>query len=408
VKVLYVNHTSLVSGSEHSLLNLLGGLPATVSPCVATPPGRLAQTVQQLGIPVTLIASTAGSLRLHPLHTPRAIAELGGAALQVRRAARRHRADVVHANTIRAGIEVGLARVPAVASVVHVRDCLPMGTVTTASVRLAVRTASAVVAVSRYAAERVRVAAPGAPIEVINPTIDVSRFDPSRVDRLALRARLGPAAGRGLVMGVVAQLTPWKGQDTAIEALALLRRQGVDAHLLLIGSAKFVAPSTRLDNRAYVARLRALVAATGAEDRVSWLGERRDVRELVPALDMLLLPSRDEPFGRALLEAMALEVPVLASSEGGATDLVRDGSEGFLLPPGEPAAWAAAARRIAETPGLGRKLGRAGRLRVTTSFDRSLEVARILEIYDRATRQPGSDRRSRAAERSDERAGFAV
>ena len=63
---------------------------------------------------------------------------------------------------------------------------------------------------------------------------------------------------------MVAQLTPWKGQDTAIEALRLLCEEGRDAHLLLIGSAKFVARSTRFDNERYLAHLRELVAAGGS------------------------------------------------------------------------------------------------------------------------------------------------
>ncbi len=126
-----------------------------------------------------------------------------------------------------------------------------------------------------------------------------------------------------MLLGVVAQLSPWKGQDTAIEALRILREQGVDAHLLLIGSAKFVARATRFDNEAYVAGLRARVARADLEDRVSWLGEREDVPELVRALDVLLLPSREEPFGRALIEAMALGVPVLATEVGGPPEIVR-------------------------------------------------------------------------------------
>src|ERR1700727_1399339 len=91
VRVLYVNHTALVSGSERSLLSLLGGLPDSVKAHVATPPGPLAQAVEDLGIPVSSIAATAGSLRLHPAYTPRALGELSLAALQVRRVARRHR-----------------------------------------------------------------------------------------------------------------------------------------------------------------------------------------------------------------------------------------------------------------------------------------------------------------------------
>jgi glycosyltransferase involved in cell wall biosynthesis len=349
MRVLYVNHTAEVSGAERSLLTLLGGLPPSVHPLVACPPGGLAEAVAELEIPVTPIADTAGSLRLHPLHTPRALAEMSLAALQVHRAARRHRADVVHANSIRAGIELGIARVAPAARVVQVRDVLPPGPVTTATMRLIAATASTVLANSRYTAESVRRSAPGARLQVVHPALDLTRFDPRRIDRTAARSALGVAGTRQVLLGVVAQLSPWKGQETAIEALRLLCEDGVDAHLLLIGSAKFVASSTRFDNTAYVERLRRLVADGGIEDRVSWLGERDDVPVLMRALDVLLLPSQEEPFGRALLEAMALEVPVLATNVGGPPELVRDGREGYLLPPGEPAAWERAVRRVIDS-----------------------------------------------------------
>ena len=63
---------------------------------------------------------------------------------------------------------------------------------------------------------------------------------------------------------------------------------------------------------------------------MSFLGEREDVPELIRALDILLLPSWEEPFGRALIEAMALEVPVIATSVGGPAEILDDGREGFL------------------------------------------------------------------------------
>ncbi len=384
MRVLYVNHTATVSGSERSLLTLLAALPAHVEPLVATPRGRLQAVVEDLGVPVTPIVATAGSLRLHPLHTPRALAELAFAAAQVRRAARRHRAQIVHANSIRAGIELGLARVAPAAGVVQVRDILPPGPVTTATMRLLAATATTVIANSDYTAGGVRAAAPHARLEVVHPAIDLDRFDPAGIDRDEARARLGAAGRRRLLLGVVAQLSPWKGQDTAIEALRLLREQGVDAHLLLIGSAKFVARATRFDNQAYVAGLRHAVAAAGLEDRVSWLGERDDVPQLVRALDALLLPSHEEPFGRALLEAMALETPVLATDRGGPPELVREGRDGYLLAPHEPAAWAAAARRIAEDPDRARAMGRSGRQRLREGFDVAHHLDAVLALYDRA------------------------
>jgi glycosyltransferase involved in cell wall biosynthesis len=384
MRVLYVNHTAAVSGSERSLLSLLAALPSDVEPLVATPPGRLSEAVAQLGVAVTPIAETAGSLRLHPLHTPRALGEMSFAALQVHRAARRHRADVVHANSIRAGLELSFARVAPAAGIVHVRDCLPPGALTTATLRTIAATARTVIANSHYTAGTVKRAAPNARLEVVHPAIDLAAFDPARIDRDAARAALGVAGTRRVLLGVVAQLSPWKGQDTAIEALKLLREQGVDAHLLLIGSAKFVASATRFDNEAYVSGLHRLVADAGLEDRVSWLGERDDVPQLIRALDVLLLPSHEEPFGRALLEALALEVPVLATSVGGPPELVREGREGYLAPPHEPAAWAQGVRRIVEGPEHGRALGRAGRVRIAEGFEAGEHALATLAVYRRA------------------------
>ena len=385
MNVLYVNHTAEVSGGERSLLGLLASLPGEVRPLVASPPGALAEAVAGLGIPTTEITGTAGSLRLHPVHTPRTLAELSVAAAQVHRVARRQHADLVHANSIRAGIVLGLARLAPAARIVHVRDCLPAGPLTTATMRLIAATATTVVANSRYTAESMRSVAPNAPLEVVHNPVDLARWDPALIDRDAARARLGRAGSRRVLLGVVAQLSPWKGQDTAIEALELACRAGVDAHLLLIGSAKFVARATRFDNEAYVARLRTLIAEAGLEDRVSWLGERDDVVELVGALDILLLPSREEPFGRAVIEAMALEVPVLATSVGGPAEIITDGREGYLLAPGAPAPWAEAIRRIAEDPEHARELGRAGRERVRQAFSLEHHTQAMMDVYRRAT-----------------------
>jgi glycosyltransferase involved in cell wall biosynthesis len=384
MRVVYVNHTAEVSGAERSLLSLLAALDGAVDRHVACPHGRLSVAVEELRVGVSAIVGTAGSLRLHPLHTPRALAEMSVAAAQVGRIARAQHAEVVHANSIRAGIVLGLARLAPTATVVHVRDCLPPGRVTSATMRLIARTATTVVANSHYTARAVTAAAPNARVEVVHNPVDLERWNPARIDRARARAALGEAGGREVLLGMVAQLSPWKGQDTAIEALRLLCAEGVDAHLLLIGSAKFVARATRFDNEAYVAGLRAQIARAGLQERVSWLGEREDVPELVRALDVLLLPSTEEPFGRALIEAMALGVPVLATEVGGPPEIVRDGREGYLLPPREPAAWAAAVRRISESPERAAAMGLAGRQRVREAFTMERHAAAMLDVYERA------------------------
>ncbi len=390
MRVLYVNHTASVSGGELSLLSLLAGLPSDVSPLVACPPGRLLDAVQALGVRATPMTGTAGSLRPHPLHTPRTLLELAAAARQLRAAAARHRAEVVHANSIRAGIMLGLARPPHTARVAHIRDCLPPGALSRATMRLIAATATVIVANSRYTARSVQALAPASRPEVVYNPVDLERWNPERVDRASARASLGAAGQRDLLLGVVGQLSPWKGQATAIEALALARDAGLDAHLLLIGSAKFVARSTRYDNRRYVEQLHELIARSSLEDRVTLLGEREDVPELVAALDALLLPSWEEPFGRALIEGMAMGVPVLATDVGGPAEIIEDGRQGYLLDPRAPAAWARAIGLIAEDRELAARMGREGRRTVAGAFTLEHHVAAMLDVYERAISATGS------------------
>jgi glycosyltransferase involved in cell wall biosynthesis len=381
VNVLYVNHTAAVSGGERSLLELLAALPGGVRASAATPRGPLQRALIDRDIPTATMVGTAGSLRLHPMHTPRALAEMAVSALQLRRAARSQRADAVHANSIRAGVILALARPRHVARIVHVRDCLPPTATSAATMRLLATSATRVIANSRYTASCILQSAPAARVRVVHNGVDLKRWDPARIDRAAARALLGAAAESGLLLGVVGQLTPWKGHDTAIEALGLLRADGVDARLVVVGSAKFRDRATRLDNDAYLARLRALVHDAGLDGRVAWLGEREDVRALMAGLDVLLVPSWQEPFGRALIEAMALRVPVVATEVGGPAEIVRDGREGLLVPPRSPLALARAVRTLADSSQLRLTMGRAGRARVEQGFSSDRHAAAVLDVY---------------------------
>ncbi len=394
MRALYVSHTAEVSGGERSLLDLLGALPAGVQARVATPHGRLERDLAAIGIPTSPIAGTSGSLRPHPVHTPVTIGQLALSAVQVSLAARRHDAELLHANSIRAGLILGLARTPGRASIVHVRDCLPPGALSNATLRLIGATATTVVANSRYTAASVLRVAPGATVEVVHNGVDLARFDPAGIDRREVRRGLDGVREGALLLGVVAQLSPWKGQDIAIRALALLREAGLDAHLLLIGSEKFLARATRFDNASYGRDLRELAHRSGVADRVSWLGEREDIATLIGSLDVLLLPSWEEPFGRAVIEGMALEVPVIATSVGGPAEIIEDGREGLLVSPRDPALWAQAIAELAGSPVRRAAMGRAGRVRAEHEFSLPAHVAAMIDVYARAReRVPASRRR---------------
>jgi glycosyltransferase involved in cell wall biosynthesis len=382
VRVLYASHTATISGGELTLLDLLHGLPGEVDPCVACPDGELREALDQFGVPCIRIVGTTGSLRLHPAHSTRAIAQTARSAVQLRVAASRFDADVIHANSIRASLIAAATRALAGPPVLaHVHDVLPPGRVGAAIARLLAVSSRVILANSRYtAADFRRQAAGRGHVEVVDNPVDLDRFDPHRLDRTAARSRLGLPEQLPLI-GVVAQITPWKGQSDAIRALAVARQQHPDLQLVIAGAAKFVEPGTRYDNQAYAQSLRVLAAELDVGAAVIFAGEVTDVPALMAALDLVLVPSWEEPFGRVVIEAMAMRRPVLATNIGGPMDIVTDGVDGLLLAPRDPKLWGERVAQLLSTPRQMAAIGASARTTVEARFDLPSFTQSIVNSY---------------------------
>lgn len=379
MRVLYVNQTADVSGAEHSLLALLGGLRGEVEPLLATPRGRLTELAAEAGIPTEPIVGTQASFRLHPVHTTRGVAEIGRSALQVRGLAQRLGPALVHANTTRAALLAVLARRPRPPVLAHIRDWAPEGRFSSFVLDVVARRSDLVVANSAFIARQFDGLALRRPVTVVHNPVDLGRFDPDQVDRAAVRAELELGADE-VALAVVAQLTPWKGQDDAIRALAGLRDSGQEATLLVAGSAKFSGAGTQYDNAGYAAGLQRLAAELGVADRVRFLGERSDVPRILAAADVLLLPSWREAFGRIAIEAMAMGTPVVATDSGGPAEIVRPEVDGLLLAPKQPAEWARALAPLVESAALRARMGAAARERAR-EFSVEVHAAQMMAAY---------------------------
>lgn len=360
LRVLVVNQTAATSGAEHSLLTLLAALdPAEVQVTVACPVGRLSERVDALGLRHVPIAGTEASFRLNLKTTTPELVDLGRSAFQVARAAWTTGADVVHANTTRAGLIAIAARAfGAPAPLVHVRDWTPPSRAGDAVLSVVARAAGSIVANSRYVADQFDRVGAAARVEVIHNPVDLARFDPSTQDRAASRARLGLAADTP-VAGVVGQLTPWKGQDDAVRALAVARETVSDAQLVIAGSAKFATAAARFDNAGFAADLALLPESLGIGGAVHLLGEVEDIPGVLAALDVLLVPSWEEAFGRVVVEGMAMGLPVIATGVGGPPEIIDDGRTGFILPPKEPPRWGALLAELLASPERRAELGAA-------------------------------------------------
>ncbi len=156
---------------------------------------------------------------------------------------------------------------------------------------------------------------------------------------------------RPLRLVLVGVMTPSKGQQDAIRAVGLLRKRGREVRLALVGECS---KPDRL-------RLRELAACVGAEDVIDFIDFTEDRDRYFIQAHAALMCSRSEAFGRVTVEAMKFGLPVIGANSGGTRELIRDGWNGLLYPPGDPAALAERIDRLYGDPALRARLGGNGK-----------------------------------------------
>lgn len=192
------------------------------------------------------------------------------------------------------------------------------------------------------------------------------------VSQEALRQELGLSFRNGPLIGSVGRLCPSKGQDCLLWAASLLRGRWPDLQVVLIGGAN--------GNLRFERELRCL--ARGLRLPVHFCGYRDEAARLVAAFDVAVVPSRAEPFGLVTLEALARGVPLVATRTGGTREIVHDGRDGLLVPPGDPEALASALDRLLEDRDLRERCARAGLQRVASRFAHDRQVSLTERVYD--------------------------
>jgi glycosyltransferase involved in cell wall biosynthesis len=183
----------------------------------------------------------------------------------------------------------------------------------------------------------------------------------------ALRA-LGVPEGAPVV-GNVAALTEHKDHSSLLQAAARVVQRAPLARFLILGEGEL---KPRLEREA---------AALGLGDRCVFAGFRNDLDRLLPALTLFCLSSRLEGLGTSVLDAMCFGVPVVATAAGGIPEAVQDGVTGRVVPPGDPAALAAAILELLQDEPRRRALGRAGRARFEERFSAERMVDETLGVY---------------------------
>ncbi|HEV7162523.1 MAG TPA: glycosyltransferase family 4 protein [Solirubrobacteraceae bacterium] len=372
-RVVYLDHIARLSGGEIALLRLLPHMRGVNAHVILGEDGPLAQRLTQAGISVEIlpIAPSTRDLRkdtvrlggaspLAALHTLTYVFRL---ALRLRRL----RPDLVHTNSLKAGVYGALAaRAAGVPLLWHARDRIADDYIPKPAVRL-VRAlvrhlAAGVLANSEATLATLPAAGSRALREVIPDSVE-----PSTHPRLT-------TAG-ATTFGMLGRIAPWKGQDLFLRAFAAAFPAG-EERAVVVGAPLF-------GEEDYERELHELAQALGIVERVEFRGFREDIWPELASFDVLVHASViPEPFGQVVLEGMAAGLAVLAPDEGGPASVVEDGQTGRLFRSRERDSLAAAMRSLGADRGERERLG-AGARRAVEAYRPEHLADRIEDLYER-------------------------
>ena len=369
--VLFVHGITEIGGAERELMVMLERLPRRgYRPIVACPDGGpLAQALARFGVETrTAPMPPWRKLFAYP-QRPAAVRALR-AVIATTRPALIHVNDIWWVPQTLRAVE-GLPRVPIVA---HVRQEIEHAKAR----RYELERADLVLPVSRQIQrsleqggvrpERLRTLYSG---------LDMTRVK-DQEDGRGARRRFGIPAD-ALVLGTVANLFERKGYEVMLQALPGIANTSPATHYLIVGSG----------DAAYEARLQALIGVLGLDPRVHFAGFQESVYPCLAAMDLYVHPALMEGFGIAVLEAMAMRKPVVATTTGGLPEIVQGGETGMLVPPGDADALARAVSSLLQDSARRRQWGEAGRARVTAHFTVEAMMDQLTSGYETVLARAG-------------------
>jgi glycosyltransferase involved in cell wall biosynthesis len=362
VRIAYVIKSMVMGGSQTHLVQVLRLLDRTrFAPTLycLSGEGVLLDNVRALDVPVV---------------TPAARLSFKGPALvarivALRQALRQHGADIVHTYLLRANlvgsVSARLAGVPVLLG--SKRGCHERRGFELVSAKIGNFLADSVMVNAAAVRDFVHhnEGCPREKMFVIPSGVDTDRFRP-RTD--ALPEQLGIPAGRRIV-GIVTRSRVRKGVEEFIRAIARVRERYPDVHGVMVGEVN-------LDDT-----LQDLVRTLGVMEHLSLLGRRSDMPQVLSTFEVFVQSAHDEGMSNAILEAMAMEKPVVATDVGGTGEVVRHGQTGVLIPAKDPEALAVAIGEVLAAPARTREMGRLGRRIVEEGFSAHVMVRQMEERY---------------------------
>jgi len=359
-RILYIDSTAgIFGGGQISLLELLANLDREkYHPLVIMgQEGKFKKEVQKLEVEY-IVLPMSGLKRLNPF-------PIFSSLWRIYNYARKKKVNLIHCNTSRAALYAGpVAKILGIPLVWQVRIPHPDNLLD----RLVFPFSSQIIAVSRIVKERFNRFKKDK-VQIVYNGVDTEKFSPGSVqDDVRKKFLIG---SKDMLIGTVTRLSPEKGFDHLISAI----RDVVDVYhgvkVLIVGKG---------DER-YRFYLQAKVDELKLSPHIILAGFNEDIPQILRCIDIFCLPSLYEGFSRSILEAMACGVPVVATRVGGNVEIIQDGVNGLLVPPGSPEKLASAIRKLLKDRETARKMGLEGRRLVEENYSIEKNVRKIEKLY---------------------------
>lgn len=413
MKIVFVNPVGVIGGAERVLLTTLAALKATKPSIniylIVCTTGPLVEQAQQLGVQVKVLSLPEQVNQLgdsafkskNPVITRLSLLVRVGIMLPAlqqylqnfRQVIQAINPDLIHSNGIKTHLLTGLAGLKSVPIIWHIHDFYSTRPLMAGILRWMSDRATSGIAISEAVAQDARTILPRLPIDTIYNTVDINYFSPKQavaanvaninkpIPELNHLFSTNTLASNTIRVGLVATFARWKGHDIFLDAAAQVIRNcpELNVRFYIIGSPIYQTKGSQFTQQ----ELQEKAAALQIADKVEFIRFQSNIAEVYRCLDIVVHAStQPEPFGLAIVEAMACGKPVIVSNAGGAAELFTDNYDAMGLPPGDRTALATAIQLLIERPELRQRLSENARATVLKRFSSDRLGEQILGIYE--------------------------
>lgn len=384
MRILFYNHQGKVSGAERVVLLILKRLNRhRFEPLMVCPKGdAMCAETEKLGVPCRAIDQFEARFTLRPDKLLAYFASFIKTIRQLRAEIVKNQPDLIHANTVRSGLVATMSSFGLNIPIIwHLHDELPKHPLCSLIrvFALCFRKIK-LLPVSHATGKSFRgLLLRNLPEKVVHNGVEIQEFEINKSNRQRIRAEFD-LDDNELVMGIIGQITPRKGQFELIETFAKTIKQ-MPATLLVVGSPIFN------QDEFYLEKLKQTVKDLGIESHVKFIGSRKDIPAVMQSFDFIVINSKSEALVLVAIEAMACGTPIIATDVGGTTEIIQHQKNGWIIPFGEQKALTEAILTLGNDADLRRKFAAEGRKIAVSKLNAEHFISQIEEFYDECVRQ---------------------